>query len=298
VAPAFRDPVSTTLYDAVRGLSWPARRRALGSLPGSHRSRLRGAAPELSEYRLYRQGDDSRQLDWKLLARSDRAYIRLAEDRSLLGTWFVVDASASMAFPESTRAKWQRAVEMTLGLASVALAAGDPVGLLVAHPAPPPRTPARSRRGTLGTMAGALAAMAPAGSQPLAPLLSDAGTGVRVVVISDFLGDEEGTRQAAAALLAAHCDVHAVHVVAREELDPPAAAIRAVDPEDATLVRPLDFAIRERYRESFAQWRQQTAAAWRHAGATWTMVTTDEDAALGVRRVIGASTGTAVARAP
>lgn len=290
--------MNTTLYDSVRGLSWPARRRALGTLPGSHRSRLRGAAPELSEYRLYRQGDDPRQLDWKLLARSDRAYIRLAEDRSLLATWFVVDASASMAFPETTRAKWRRALEMTLGLASVALAAGDPVGLLVAHPAPPPRAPARSRRGTLGTMAAALAGIAPAGSRPLAPLLADANTGARVVVVSDFLGDEDGTRHAAAALLAAHSDVHAVHVVAREELDPGPTAIRAVDPEDPSLVRPLDPAIRERYRESFARWRREQAAAWRHAGATWTMVTTDEEPALAVRRVIGASTGAGAAGLP
>ena len=72
------------LLEAVRGLTWPARRRAGGALPGVHVSRLRGAAPELSEYRLYRQGDDPRRLDWKLLARSDRAYIRLAEDRAIL----------------------------------------------------------------------------------------------------------------------------------------------------------------------------------------------------------------------
>src|SRR5688500_3014691 len=141
-----------SLFDSLRGLNWPTRRRALGALPGTHRSRLRGTAPELSEYRLYRQGDDPRQLDWKLLARSDRAYIRLAEDRSLLATWFVVDASASMAFPEGTRDKWKLATDMTLGLASVALASGDPVGLIVAHPAAP-RSPARSRRGTLGEMA-------------------------------------------------------------------------------------------------------------------------------------------------
>src|SRR6185503_830189 len=176
-----------SLFDALRGLRWPTRRRALGALPGTHRSRLRGSAPELSEYRLYRQGDDPRQLDWKLLARSDRAYIRLAEDRSLLATWFVVDASASMSFPEDTLAKWKLAVDVTLGLASVALAVGDPVGLLVAHGAAPPRTPARSRRGTLGEMASTLGAIEPSGNAAVAPLLADARPGVRIVIVSDFL---------------------------------------------------------------------------------------------------------------
>src|SRR5688572_8677489 len=286
-----------SLFDSLRGLSWPSRRRALGSLPGTHRSRLRGTAPELSEYRLYRQGDDPRQLDWKLLARSDRAYIRLAEDRSLLSTWFVVDASASMAFPEETRAKWTLARDLTLGLASVALAAGDPVGLLMAHPAPPPKSRPRSRRGTLSELAATLGAIEPAGAIRLAALLADARPGVRLVVISDFLSDEEPTRRAASALMAAHCDVHAVHVVAREELDPSAQAIRAVDPEDPSILRPLDDVMRARYVSNFARWREQTASAWRQAGSTWTEVRTDEDPSHGVRRVIGASSGEAVAGA-
>ena len=259
-------------------------------MPGTHRSRLRGSAPELSEYRLYRQGDDPRQLDWKLLARSDRAYIRLAEDRSLLATWFVVDASASMAFPEDTRAKWKLATDVTLGLASVALAAGDPVGLIVAHPSAV-RSPARSRRGTLGEMTTTLAGIEPSGGAPLAPLLTDARPGVRVVLVSDFLGDEEATRTSAGALLAAHCDVHAVHIVAREELDPLSQPIRALDPENASIVRPFDAAMRSRYVANFADWRQRVAASWRHAGATWTTVTTGEDPSMAVRRVIGASSG-------
>lgn len=285
--------MATTLYDALRGLSWPTRRRALGALPGTHRSRLRGSAPELSEYRLYRQGDDPRQLDWKLLARSDRAYIRLAEDRSLMATWFVVDASASMAFPEATNAKWTLAVDVTLGLASVALAAGDPVGLLIAHRAAPPRSAARSRRGTLSEMAATLGAIEPAGGASLAPLIADARPGVRVVVVSDFLGDEEQSRFSASALIAARCDVHAVHVVAREELEPAGQAIRALDPEDPSIVRPLDDTLRARYVSTFAQWRQGVAAAWRHVGASHTEVRTDEDAALAARRVISASSGQA-----
>ena len=288
---------SMSLFDSLRGLSWPTRRRALGALPGTHRSRLRGSAPELSEYRLYRQGDDPRQLDWKLLARSDRAYIRLAEDRSLLATWFVVDASASMAFPEETKAKWKLAVDVTLGLASVALAVGDPVGLLVAHAAAPPRTPARSRRGTLSEMASMLGQIEPSGNVAVAPLLADVRPGMRIVIVSDFLGDEAAIRTSTSALLAAHCDVHAVHVVAHEELEPSGQAIRAIDPENASIVRPLDDVMWARYASNFADWRQQIATGWRHAGATWTMVRTDDDPAMAVRRVIGASSGGALADA-
>jgi hypothetical protein len=112
-----------------------------------------------------------------------------------------------------------------------------------------------------------------------------------MVVVSDFLGDEEQTRTAASALLAAHCDVHAVHVVAREELEPSASALRAMDPEDPSITRPFDEEMRSRYVANFAEWRRNVAVAWRHTGATWTVVTTDEEPALAVRRVIGASSG-------
>src|SRR5687768_18613293 len=119
------------LLDALRGVTWPARRAARGSTSGTHRSRLRGVSPEFTEYRPYRQGDDPRRLDWKLLARSDRAYIRLADDHSVLATTIVVDASASMAFPTATLGKWRTACALAVGLAAVAHAGGDPVGLIV-----------------------------------------------------------------------------------------------------------------------------------------------------------------------
>jgi uncharacterized protein (DUF58 family) len=198
-----------------------------------------------------------------------------------------------MAFPDRTHDKWKLATDVTLGLASVALASGDPVGLIVAHPSTI-RSPARSRRGTLGEMATSLQGVEPAGGAGLAPLLTDARPGVRVVIVSDFLGDEEATRASAGALLAAHGDVHAVHIVAREELDPRSQPIRAVDPEDASIVRPFDAAMRSRYAANFAEWRKRVAASWRHAGATWTTVTTGEDPSMAVRRVIGASSGGAV----
>jgi uncharacterized protein (DUF58 family) len=249
----------------------------------------------LSEYRLYRQGDDPRQLDWKLLARSDRAYIRLAEDRSLLATWFVLDSSASMAFPANARDKWSCACDVALGLASVALSAGDPVGLLVAHQVTPARTPPRSRRGTLREVTATLGVIAPGGSAPLAPLVGDIRPGARVVVLSDFLGDEGPTRVAAKALLVAHSDVHAVHIVAAEELEPSGRAMRAVDPENESITRPFDESMRDRYRSNYASWRQDVATAWRHAGATWTTITTNDDPALAVRRVISATSGELVA---
>ncbi|HEU4565419.1 MAG TPA: DUF58 domain-containing protein, partial [Gemmatimonadaceae bacterium] len=55
------------LLDALRGVRWPARRPVRGTTTGAHASRMVGVSPEFTEYRPYRQGDDPRRLDWKLL---------------------------------------------------------------------------------------------------------------------------------------------------------------------------------------------------------------------------------------
>jgi uncharacterized protein (DUF58 family) len=74
--------------------------------------------------RRYRQGDDPRQLDWRLLARSDRAYVRLTDDRIVRPTWLVLDASASMAFPsaEAADGKWGMARALAVGLLTLGAA--------------------------------------------------------------------------------------------------------------------------------------------------------------------------------
>ena len=135
-----------SLLDGIRGVKWPALRPVGGALPGAHHSRLRGSAPELSEYRVYRQGDDPKRIDWRLLARSDRAYIRLAEDRSIVSTVIVVDATASMAFPVDTLGKWRAACDIAIGLAAVAHASRDPVGLVIVGGDGVRQLPPRTRR--------------------------------------------------------------------------------------------------------------------------------------------------------
>ncbi|MCC6930602.1 MAG: DUF58 domain-containing protein [Gemmatimonadaceae bacterium] len=273
------------ILDAVRGLTWPARRRVSGTHTGAHLSRLRGRAPELSEYRLYRQGDDPRQLDWKLLARSDRAFTRLSDDRAVHPTWFVIDASASMAFPEASHAKWWMARALAVGIAAVAQRSGDPVGAVIAAARGLVHVRARTRADVLVELVSALGSATPAGAHALAPALLAVPVRARLVVVSDLLGDEEALRGAAAARAHAGGDVHVVHVVSRDELEPPPALALAVDPEDDTIERPLDAAGRAAYRARFAEWRSATARAWRLAGASYRQVQAEDDAALVVRGV-------------
>jgi uncharacterized protein (DUF58 family) len=273
-----------TLLDALRGVSWPARRYARGTTAGGHRSRLRGISPEFTEYRPYRQGDDPRRLDWKLFARTNRAYQRITSDRATLATLLIVDASASMDYPVGAHSKWEQACRLAVGLAAVAHAGGDPVGISVGTKAALRSLEPRTRRGVVAEVARLLEGVTPTGSEPLGPLLAAARPEWRVAVISDFLGDAASLLRLARERVLAGAEIHALHVVAEEELDPPAAAIMARDPEAPRLERPLVESTRADYTDAFARWRADLAREWLLAGATYAQIATREPAEHAVRR--------------
>ena len=69
-----------------------------GFFSGLHRSPYHGFSVEFSEYREYSPGDDTRYLDWRLFARSDRYYIKRFEDETNLRCHLVLDMSRSMDY--------------------------------------------------------------------------------------------------------------------------------------------------------------------------------------------------------
>ncbi len=102
---------------------------------GLHAGRERGAGVEFSEYRAYAPGDEWRRVDWKLLARADRYYVREAERDSHVAVWLLLDASASMAEPSRRLPgvdKLGFARTVLACVAAIAQRQGDAFGLVVA----------------------------------------------------------------------------------------------------------------------------------------------------------------------
>lgn len=109
---------------------------------GRHPSTRRGASTEFYDFRPYVPGDPVRLLDWRALARSDRAYLRRFHHESQLTVTIVLDASASMGFaslrPGASGAlvhKFRRAQELAAAIAMITVRQGDRVGLVISSPA-------------------------------------------------------------------------------------------------------------------------------------------------------------------
>ena len=282
------------LLESVRGVRWPARHSVAGGAPGAHAARSRGVATEFVEYRPYRQGDDPKRIDWKLLARSDRAFIRLAPDRAVLGTLVLVDASASMDFPRgahassarstNARSKWRCAREIAVGCVAIAHAGADPVGLAVVGGGGVARLTPRTRRGVVAEAARTIDAVTPSGTAALEQ--GFVGAPARVLVVTDCLGDVDLLVNTARAHVAGGGEVFVAHVVSRGELDPAAGAQLAVDPEDPMMQRPLTKETRSAYTAAFAAWRQDTARRWRDAGVGYTEICDDEPMDVAIRHIL------------
>ena len=141
---------------------------------GIHAGRERGAGVEFSEYRAYAPGDEWRRVDWKLLARADRYYVREAERDSHVASWLVLDATASMAEPsrrvEGLSKHWYARTALAC-VAAIAQRQGDAFGLLVLSGGRVEFTPASRGPRHLRRVLAALQRAAPAGELPHADTL-------------------------------------------------------------------------------------------------------------------------------
>jgi len=127
------DLLKPEVLHSVTGLELVARIVVEGFMSGSNRSQSIGAGQEFSQYRSYEPGDDLRQLDWKMYARSERYYIKQAEIETNITVKFMMDASHSMAYSENGISKLQYAKVIAAALAYLARKQSDTFGLYIVN---------------------------------------------------------------------------------------------------------------------------------------------------------------------
>src|SRR5690606_13959240 len=125
----YQDLMAPEVLSSVSGLSLLAKVVVEAFLSGMHRSHKLGSGMEFSQYRAYEPGDDPRLLDWKMLARSGRYYVRQSEQQNQVVVKFILDASASMDHSEKGISKLAFARALVACLSHLAQKQGDAIGL-------------------------------------------------------------------------------------------------------------------------------------------------------------------------
>ena len=277
------DFLDHNLLARLSALPLESRQAMIGSVAGKHRSPHRGSSVEFAEYRKYVPGDDTRRLDWKAFARSDRFYIKEFEADTNLRAYFVVDSSGSMNFSSGeTDTKIQYARRIAASLSYLLVKQGDAAGLSVCNEKihleiPPSRSAAQ-----LQHIFDNLAKVEPKGETGLVEALHTVAEKIKqralVVVLSDFFTDPEELGDAFQHLRYRKHDIALFHLLDRQEID---FAFdrphRFVDLEDSSTLVAEPTLIVDEYKKALDDYLTALEAKANDAQADYQRIVTDQN---------------------
>ncbi|MCM2371594.1 DUF58 domain-containing protein [Aporhodopirellula aestuarii] len=226
----------------IKRLDLRARMVVRGFLQGLHSSPLQGFSVQFSEHRRYNRGDDPKQLDWLVYAKTDKYYVKRYEAETNLTGYLVMDLSKSMGFSErQSMTKFEYATCLAASLTYLMTMQKDPVGLLTFRDKLRAVLPARSRRGHLGDVMAALSGMTPDGTTDIATSLVQVAAMLRqkslVMLFSDLLGDPVEILNSLGRLRHGGHDVIVFHVMDEAEVHfPYDGPVEFEDPETGEVV--------------------------------------------------------------
>lgn len=266
---------------AIRSLELRARVVVEGFWNGLHRSPYHGFSVEFTEYRQYTPGDDTRYLDWRLYARTDRYYLKKFEDETNLRCHLLVDQSRSMTYGSLTYSKSDYARTLAATLAWFLNEQGDAVGLFTFAERVQDYLPARHRHGHLRQLMLALE-REPEGretnlGEPLRRVAELARKRGLIVLISDLLAPVDELERNLGRLTAAGHEVVIFQILDPNEL--------AFDFTAATLFHDIesekDFyldpqAVRSEYQRRLQTHTQGVESICRKLGLAFHRVVTNQ----------------------
>lgn len=207
----------------ITSLELLARTVVEGFISGLHRSPFTGFSTEFAEYRQYMPGDDLRYLDWKLLGRTDRYYIKKYRADTNSQCHILIDASASMRYTTGEITKLQYAQFLGSSLAYLANKQQDAVGLMAFDSEVRTHIPAHTRTGHMRTIFGRMEQIEAGNETRLSAMLHQAAERITrrgiIVVLSDFYDEPEAVTEALQHLRFKGNDVIVFQVMDKNELD-------------------------------------------------------------------------------
>lgn len=278
-----------------RRLARPAARVG-GSHAATHVSRFRGRGVDYVESRAYQPGDDIRQMDWRVTARTGRPHTKLFQEEREQSILLIVDANAGMRFGTRVRFKSVQAARTSALVAWAAVQGGDRIGALGFGPGLNAEVkPGGGPRGALRVLR-ALAewdAITAAGgavvplSQALRRAHRLARPGSRVLLLTDGFS-ADAAAESSLAMLAEHCDVAALILSDPLERHAPPPARYALHTESGQML--LDFAAartRARWPQLFAERRQGLIDMLKRRGLGSTLLDTSAEPEPALARLLG-----------
>ncbi|MBI2438901.1 MAG: DUF58 domain-containing protein [Lentisphaerae bacterium] len=259
-----------------------------GTLAGRHRSHLKGSSSEFADHRAYAPGDDPKRLDWKVLGRTDRYYIRRYEDETNLRVYLVVDRSNSMSFTSGPPMKYLYACRLAAAVGYVVVKVRDSVGLYLYSDRIDFQAGARNSFAHLNNLLKALSQNPPASTTQTARTLHQVAEAVRrralIILFSDLLDDPPEIIRALAHFRKQHHDVIVFHILDPAELDFSfKQGARFIDLETGETVVADPRGMAQAYAQVFADFLEQYRRPCAEMNIDYRLVRTDHEVAVFAR---------------
>lgn len=276
-----------------------------GAFAGLHHNPSLGSATEFAEHKVYAPGDEIRRIDWKVVGRQDRYYVKRFEDETEMKTFLVLDGSASMGYGRRGVSKLMYAGFVTAALAYLLARQGDPAGLLIYDQTMRRYLPPSGRGGHIRELLGILDAIVAGGPTNLAAALERVADLAQrrsvIIIFSDLLDMEPNnsplatasgpTAEALTQLSARGHDVVVFHVLDPDEIDLPfdeVTQFMGVEPGDDRNVVVDAADLRVSFRNESAAFQSRWRQTCLQAGIEYRLLTTQDAPGTVLRSFIGA----------
>ncbi|HMJ63798.1 MAG TPA: DUF58 domain-containing protein [Candidatus Binatia bacterium] len=252
-----------------------------GYMAGEHKSPYRGFAVEFAQHREYSHGDDTRHLDWKVLGRTDRYYIKQYEQETNYVANILLDGSESMRYGSGKLTKLHYGKMLAACLAYLILHQRDAVAVGLFDTTMRDYSPRTDSKATIHSLVSRLAAFEPKEQTNIAAVLHDMARQIRrkgiVIIISDFFDDEQAVLDGIQHLRFGGNEVIVFHTLDPYELEFPFMGLvefEGLEQVPKILTRPSE--IRKSYLREMEAFRQRLRTGCEKNNCHYVLVNTHQ----------------------
>ncbi len=275
----YRKYLDPEVVGKLKGMELRARMVVEGFITGLHKSPYHGFSVEFAEHRQYMPGDNIRDIDWKVFAKSDRYYIKQYEEETNLRSYLLMDCSASMAYTSGAMVKFDYAATLASALSYMMLRQRDAVGLVTFDEKIRKYIPPRSKSGHLHILLQELAAAGPSDKTDVAATLHEMAERISrrglVIICSDLLDDPDKIISGLKHFRYKRHEIILFHILDPRERDfsfPREAIFK--DMETGEQITTLPWQIKKSYSKLTREFSDRMAAECRQSGIDYHLIDT------------------------
>ena len=248
---------------------------------GEHRSPFRGFAIEFAQHREYTLGDDLRHLDWKVLGKTDRYYIKQYEQDTNFVANLILDGSASMNYASEELSKFQYAKALAACLSYLITMQGDAVSLHLFDEKIRETVQRTDNVGKMGHIMDRLAAFQTRDVTHIGDSLNDVAQMVKArgitIVISDLFDNEENIEKGIQRLRFGGSELIVFHILDDAEINFPFdGMVEFIGLEGGARVKIAPADLRKSYLKAIEDFRKRIQGICDRAGCHYVLANTQK----------------------